>query len=359
MKTLHRMLLESFLPVFLFALIFFAILLHLIDLFGNLWRYLNHDAALMDIVAVHLYYLPKSISYALPVALLFAIAYTLGSLYGNNELIAVFGSGVPLPQFVAPFLVVGLILSVGWFFFQERLVIDTFAKKNELSRELLNQSVSLNNTDITVIGRDGRLIYHATYYNDTSRTLSNLLIIERDSEGDFMRRIDAEWAVWRDGLWELHRVQDYRWDEGKENLAARQLDILREAALNDDPSTFQKKTRNIEEMKMGEAREWLDSLRTAGLPNRGPLTEYYNRFAFALTPFVVALLSSAIGGRFRKNVLLMSLLSSLVLSVIYFVTQMVSVILAKLGYIPPLMGAWMAFLLFLAAGIGLFRIART
>jgi lipopolysaccharide export system permease protein len=74
---------------------------------------------------------------------------------------------------------------------------------------------------------------------------------------------------------------------------------------------------------------------------------------------MVAFISSAVGGRFRKNILLMSLLTSLVFSVVYYVTQMVSVIFAKLGLIPPLAGAWGAFLLFAFATFWLFRYART
>jgi lipopolysaccharide export system permease protein len=74
---------------------------------------------------------------------------------------------------------------------------------------------------------------------------------------------------------------------------------------------------------------------------------------------MVTFLSSALGGSFRKNILLMSLLSSLVLTVIYYVFQMVMVIFANLGFISPMAGAWAPFIFFSAAGIWLFRIART
>ena len=50
-------------------------------------------------------------------ALLFrCFLYTLGNFYSNNELIAVFGSGVPLFRFVVPLLIVfGLLMSVSSF----------------------------------------------------------------------------------------------------------------------------------------------------------------------------------------------------------------------------------------------------
>jgi lipopolysaccharide export system permease protein len=78
-----------------------------------------------------------------------------------------------------------------------------------------------------------------------------------------------------------------------------------------------------------------------------------------MTPFIVVLISSALGGRFRRNILLMSLLISLVTAVVYYVTGMVSGILAGDGLIPPTIGAWSGVVLFSAIGVILFRTAKT
>jgi lipopolysaccharide export system permease protein len=112
-------------------------------------------------------------------------------------------------------------------------------------------------------------------------------------------------------------------------------------------------------MRRGDAKEWIEILRRAGLPYRDALTAYYNRFSFMFAPFVVSLLSSAIGGRFRKNILLMSLLTSLVFSAVYYVAQMVLRLLARHGYVAPVVGAWSALALFLVFGLMLMRSART
>ena len=67
---------------------------------------------------IALLYLPKCISFALPVSFLFAISYTLGLFYANNELFAIFGSGRKPAQAGDPFLVLG-VSSVGAFFFED------------------------------------------------------------------------------------------------------------------------------------------------------------------------------------------------------------------------------------------------
>ncbi len=131
MRLLRRMLLRQFLPIFLVALVFFLMLLQLIDIFGNIWRYFAHDVPAGQVARIALLYLPKCVSFALPVSFLFAVAYTLGLFYANNELFAIFGSGVSLYRLVRPFLVLGVMFSVGGFFFEDAVVIPTFQAKNE------------------------------------------------------------------------------------------------------------------------------------------------------------------------------------------------------------------------------------
>jgi lipopolysaccharide export system permease protein len=115
----------------------------------------------------------------------------------------------------------------------------------------------------------------------------------------------------------------------------------------------------VEELPARDARLLVRDLRTAGLPFIEALTDYHHRFSFSSAPFVVMILSVSMGGRFRKNVLLMSLLSSLGAAVLYYVMEMISMMMARLGYLPPLAGAWFPVAVFVAAGILLLRNAKT
>jgi len=100
-------------------------------------------------------------------------------------------------------------------------------------------------------------------------------------------------------------------------------------------------------------------MRKAGLPYSEQLSNYYRRFSFPLTIFIVLFFSISLGGRFRKNIMLMSLLLSLSIAVLYYVLQMVTLLFAKWEYISPLAGAWFPVLLFIFASSVLLRYART
>lgn len=359
MRLLWRMLLRQFLPIFVLALVFFVLLLQLIDVFGNIWRYFAHNVPAGQVAWIALLYMPKCISFALPVSLLFAIAYSLGLFYGNNELFAIFGSGVSLYRLVLPFLALGVALSVGGFFFDDQVVIPTFHQKNDTYAQAVKQVTSLSQSNVAVTSPDQRVVYVADYYNDSLSRLSGVTVVIRDQGMRLVSRIDAQSADWKEDRWVLQGCRVFSWEPATRTLSDRSEATYDSPQLNEPPATFRRLARNIEEMDRAESERYVALIRRAGLPYREALTDFYRKFSFAFTPLVVAFIASSLGSAFKKNILLMSLLSALVISVGFYVSQMVSAILSKNGVIPPVAGAWVPVSLFLLIGFMLFRVART
>ena len=355
MTTLDRYLLKQFLPFFLVAICFSMLLFVLIDLFINLVRYLNFEVSLADIFMIKLLYLPKTLTFSLPVSLLFATAYILADLYSRNELTAIFASGVPFWRFSFSLLVFGIAISFFSFFFNDIVVIPTYKSKNELSRILLHEQRPHDRADIVVKARHGMLIYAVDYFDHSNEILNNLSIIEQDEKGNFVSLVRAPRAVWAGEHWHLVNAVIYEWDEGF--LRIRDLeptDIFRE-----EPDTFRRNMVNVEELNFRDARLLVQDLKIAGLPFTHALTDYYHRFSFATVSFVVIILSISMGGRFKKNIMLMSLLSSIGIAVVFYVMQMVSMMFARLGYIHPLTGAWFPVFIFIGVGLVLLKTAKT
>jgi lipopolysaccharide export system permease protein len=334
-RLLRQMLLRQFVPILLVALVFFVLLLQLIDIFGSIWRYFA-------------------------VSFLFAISYTLGLSYANNELFAIFGSGVSLHRLVVPFLLLGVLLSAGAFFFEDSIVIPTLHMKNEAYADAVKQVTTLSQSNVTVTSPDQRVVYVADYYNDALKRLTGVTVVVRDEHMDLVSRVDAQLAEWNATRWILRGgCRVFTWDAATKLLTEEKRDSYDSELLSEPPDTFRKLARNIAEMNRAESQRYVALIRRAGLPYREVLTDYYRKYSFAFTPFIVAFIASSLGSTFKKNILLMSLLSALVISVVFYVAQMVAAILSKNGFIPPLAGAWTPFTLFLALGFMLFRTART
>ena len=359
MKTIYSMILRSFIPIFLASILFFMFILQLADLFSNLWRYFNNDISILQMGKIALLYMPQCIAYSLPIALLFSISFTLGMLYANNELIAILGSGISFYRLILPFIVISLFLSVFNFWFNDSIVIPTVKEKNNLYRELLKINVSYNRANATVISDDNRTVYQTEYYDDKKKTLTGVIIIVRAEDYSFLKRLDASWAGWNGKNWVLHNCTVYTRDKTKDSVSVSRKNEYSDSKFIKEPDSIRKVSRKVDEMNFKDGLKWVETLKKSGLPFRKALTNLYKKIAFSLTPLIVALIAGAVGSSFKKNILLMSLLVSLCVSVVYYVVQMVAVIMAKNGYISPLAGAWGAFIFFLFIGFGLFRFVKT
>jgi len=352
---LDRYLLRQFVPIFFIAISMFVFLLLLIDLFTNLVRFLNNEVPMLEILKISFYFIPKSISYALPISLLFAAAYTLGDLYSRNELTTVFSSGIPFWRFSLPLLIVGLTASVFSFYLDDVIVIPTLKVKNELSRRALRQLVTGSNSDVVIKARNGRLIYAVDYFDGERLLLNGVSIIEMDDNGKFVSQIRARSASWNEDYWEFRNAFIYQYED--EILRISPLPFS--ASYNESPDTFRRSTVEVDELPVKQVGLLVNDLRSAGLPYYHVQANYYHRFSFAATSFIVMILSISMGGRFRKNILLMSLFTSLSVAVVFYVTEMVSMTMAGLNYIRPIIGAWFPVLLFIFIGLVLLRSAKT
>jgi lipopolysaccharide export LptBFGC system permease protein LptF len=454
---LHRHLLATFLPAFLLAACFFVFILELVDLFANLWKYMSLEVPLQQVLKVMMLYAPTCINWALPIALLFAVSFALGSLYATNELVAVFGMGIPLVRFTLPLVIMAALLSAGSFFFSDSVALPSYREKTRLVASLLSQNPSLSNSEVTVLSRKGRIVWHASFYDDAGKTLTDLSIFERDPSGAPIARTDCATGRWAEGHWTFSRVRRFALDstapkpaslaaaaapkaaapkaaapkaaapkaaapktEAKKTAAAsdpkpqsaaidgkaaRETDsgikalgimnslnavnqavplaVMDIAAMalagpeaegiwketdygswtnpdfDEAPESFRNQNFDLGELSTAELGERARFQKEAGLSWKATEAERLRRMAFAFTPLIVVLLSSSIGGRYRKNVLLMSLLVSLVVATGYYVFQMVTMLLAKTGVLEPAIGAWAPVAVFALLSLALYRMART
>lgn len=356
MKLLQRYLMRQFIPVCLVALLFFVFLLELGDLFGNLWKYLSNDVPVKDIFRVLAFYVPKCVSFSMPMAVLFSSSYTMGNMYARNELTSVFSAGYSLYSLIVPLLALGLFLSAGMFFFEDRVVIHTLSAKNNLNRVLLNQEESLSNTNIVVLSGSGDMVYTADYYENKEKKLFTLMVIKRDEKKMPEYILQSPVAKWSADHWIPEDFVVY--STGDPSHATVSSDTI-PFELTEPPETFMRNITTVDELAAVDAKQYIANLRKAGLPYSEQLSNYYERFSFPLTIFIVLFFSISLGGRFKKNIMLMSLLLSLSVAVLYYVLQMVTMLFAKWEYISPLTGAWFPVILFIFASIVILRYART
>lgn len=354
-----RHLFKTFVNPFIVALGLFSLLFLLLDLFVNIWAYMNNDVPLEKIAWSLLLYLPKCLSFSLPISLLFGSSFALGTLYSQNELIIVFGSGRSLLRFVTPLILIGLIASSFSFAFDEYVVLPTYQAKKAYVKEILRQADPQSMGRNTIRSAGGLTIYHSERFDASTSTLFMPSVVLRDATGKVIERVDAASARWSGDHWVFLQARRFRWLDDGSAMTEENVSEYDGVGYVEPPESFVRKVVDVAEFALSQLAFQINARREAGQPYIELETEYWGRWFFALTPFVVIVLSTSIGGRFRKNVMLMCLLLSLMVASAYFILKMVTVVLANQGYISPFMAALLPVGSFVAIATALFMIART
>jgi len=219
-----------------------------------------------------------------------------------------------------------------------------FYEKTQLSKKLLQEEESLDTQDLVILSELGRIVYTADYFNAENQTLANAYIIIRDEDGNLSLVIKSSHMVWNEDRWTTDNAEAYRFDE--KNIVSCLNNIPDNIILSEPPANFQKNLSSVDEMRISEAKEFIAALKKNGLPYYEALSKYHRRFSFPFTIFIVLFFSISLGGKFKKNILLMSILFSLGIATLFYVTEMVTMLSAKWEYISPLAGAWTPIFIF-------------
>ncbi len=347
-------LLKRFFPIFLGTLIFFAFTLVLVDLLMNLWRYILEEVAISEIVRISLLYAPKAISFSTPLAILFSSAYTLSSLYATNELTSIFASGISLFKFTLPILLFSLFASFALFFFEDSVVVPNLNKKVQAQSTALNEATSFDNNRIVVLADGGNTIYRSDSYNDVQKRLTNISIYIRNSDKTLNKIVRADSALWNGSSWDFSNASTYTNVSGELILTSGTT-----YNFTENPDTFKSIVISVDEVNVKEAKAYIDRLRRTGLPFAEETAQYYEKFSFPFVIFITVFLSIGLSGKSKKNVLLVSLALCISAAVLFYVFQMVTMLMAKFGYLSPFAGAWLPVVVFIGISVVLLRFART
>ncbi len=323
----------------------------------NIWGYISNEAEPALIAKILLYYIPKSLWYSIPISILFAIAYMLSDFYAKNELLAVFASGISLFRFTFPLIIIGIMMSFAMFFLDDRLVTKTYAEKIRLQESALHKEKNYNNTDVVVLSEGGKIVYKAEFFDSKNNLLFSLFVLYRGNGKDFDGLLYADTAEWQYDHWNIGKSTFYKKENGRYTAGDPDYDHL--FRLTEPPESFRNNVVNVEEVNAAEAKSYIQRLEKSGLPSSDAKAEYYKKFSFPMVVLVVVLLAVALSGKTRKNVLLVSLGLCISSVVLFYVMQMVTMLMARFGTLPPVFGGWFPVVFFIFLSIGLLRYTKT
>ena len=357
MRLLDRYIFWSILKVAVVTLLLCTLMLVGIDLFTNLDNYLQNKVPWSRILTMSVLYVRESVLLSLGPALLFSTTYFLSMLQANNEMISLLNAGIPYRRIIIPCMLLAVVMSAGQFLFSETVAIRCSLRREVLTNELFGQRSTYDNRNVTLSDLDGGFVIHASRYLSEERRILDVVLILRDAQGKIHGRVDASRGDWdaERRQWVFKDATVYMVDDaGKqvESFHAAQYD---QVVVDLEPELFRNLSADIKTMELHTAVRYLQRMKYLE-PSQWAVysTEFWERIFNCATPLILMLIACSLNYKFKKNVLLFSIITSLCVAVVYYVIQMLTLIMAKQGVIPPIAGMLIPlaviFLLSLLAG---------
>ena len=348
MRVLTRNSVFTILKIGFVASLLAGFMLMGVDLFRNLDTYTKYHLNGPAILTLTLMYFPSGILLGMGPCFLFAVTYYLSMLHASNEFICILNSGINYKRFLLPVILSSILVSGIYFVFNEAVALPIANERDARMRVItFTENGDKDSSDVAINNEDNTMLVFADKYIDRESLLLGVSLIEKSGAGKMEMRTDATRATWNadGGHWTLSHAYTYTPSEDRTDVKIEYHETLEKENFVLDPELFRNLSSEISRMSLTLAKNYLDRIRRFNRAQYAVLgTSYYQRVLGCLTPLIMMLISCGMNYRFKKNVLFFSLLCSIAIAVIYYVIQMITILLANQGIIHPAMGMIIPFI---------------
>jgi lipopolysaccharide export system permease protein len=378
MKLLDRLILREVLSPFLNSVLMFIMLLFATAYLFKLTELLVKGVPLWTVVRVVLYSLPALVTWALPMAMLLGCLLAFGRLSSDSEHVALFAGGVSFFRISVPVAVMGGLVSLFAFFWNETVAPPAQRAYYRLVQDAAEKVMAVDTPlSYTLRRDDGGVDLFANIeggYDARQQMLRKVTLIKMDD--DPKRRgmpafsVYAERAIARDpkGLdWVYYdcRVLDLRPDPNRKAWIETHFEEARTSTLPANVGVrrsfrgvMQSEPRDNRSMTFRQLRDKINSERAEGnLDTGGDEVDLWGKLSMPLASLVFGLVGAPLGVRPHRGSKAVGFGMAIGIIFMYWVIYNWMYVVGKNGSLPPVLAAFSGCIIGLFVAIIL--IART
>lgn len=337
---------------FVGLLLFFVIVLQMLDLLNRSEAITAAAGAGPDSIARYIALrAPQIASQFTPFAALLAIVVTLSSLNLSSEIVVMRAAGMSVHRVLRPIGVACFVIAAAHFVFHESLVVPRTAEleyweANKFEVGLKHDASTRTNLKLLL---DGEIVAAASAARTNEGVrLSNVTVYELDAAGLAQRVIEARAALFGEGGWRLIDAKT----PGPERASASVASMPWATSL--DPETLFALSLNPDRAGMATLVRQIGQLDRDGADSGAAVTSLLSRFSKPMATLIMPLLGAIAGfGVSRQGNQLVRATGGAALGFLYFVAENLMLAIGKLGAVPPMLGAFFPFALFLVVGFAI------
>jgi lipopolysaccharide export system permease protein len=364
MLLIQKLYIKDFLKVLAVLGFGMSAIFSIIGLIDKVDAFIPHDPSVELLLKYILFSTPRYIYYLLPMAVLLSSLFVFSQAVKRKEIVAIKASGGKMKKLLAPFVAMGVVLTVFGFILSEFIVPGSSKGVHDIKNVITKkkEGAAFKEGTIYMRGKDGSIVQISFYLPDIDVS-KGVSIFRFDEVGGLKERIDAETGEWENSVWKLKNVTIYDVVRG---IAVTVPEI--EYPYIESPKIFQEGQRKVEEKTLTELIKYQRRLNEAGFKNIKLTVDISARLSYPLINLFMLLLgiSLSLGGAFHKNfrekIMEGGRLGSgiiaaglgLLISLIYWLGYSFFLSLGYAGTIPPVSAPWIMPALFAAGSIYLY-----
>jgi lipopolysaccharide export system permease protein len=350
MSILDRYLLKKFFYNLLFGIFAFVIIFLVVDLIENVDKFIDLKVNLTTVLLYYIYYIPYIISLTLPVAMLLACLFALGSMSQHNEIVAQKSAGISLYRITLPLLLLALIISMLAGLFNELVVPVTNEARMDIYRYDIKNSprnIGTKRNDIYIQDIKNRMVSIAFFNGNTKEAIT--VSLQYFKGPVLVRRIDAKKMIWQDSTWVMQEVVERTIQDTMETMISYPHLVMKD--IHFKPENLLEVQKSPEEMSYSELKVFIIEMERIGAEVRKWIVELYLKISYPFSNFIIILFGAPIAAQKRRSGTAVGIGISLMVCFIYFMFMRTGQVLGHQGTIVPWLAAWIGNIVFGLAGI--------
>ncbi len=356
MTIVHRYLLGAFLRNLVYTMLGALLLFTVMDLLDHMGSFVDNSATLSMVGRYYLYKGAWIIDTILPIAVLMAVLFTIGTMARYLELTALMAAGWSLMQIARPVILASVLVTLFSLAWHEYVLPQANINQRKVWEvEIHKRTNTINPTEnIAVRGADDRM-YYARKFDPNTNLLQGLRVVTR--EGPRVTQIiAADRAEWVEGKWVLTGVTRRRF--AGEGEAVDHFDKMTATDMTIDPKGFYRDRIRQQDMNIRQLRDHIRMVRQSGGNPVASMVDIQFNLAFPLVNIIVTLMGIILASSPRKTTVASGFGLTLLVSFGYYMFMNFGKSLGHTGTIPPVAAAWSGNVFFLLLFLVLYVRAR-
>jgi lipopolysaccharide export system permease protein len=344
----HRYITAEFLKIFAICLAGFIMVFLLVEMTDKMKLYFQHSPSGVMMVKYFLVKVPGYLFYAIPLAILMGGMLSLMMMARNSEIIAMQANGIDALSVARPVLLIGVLASLIMFVANETVIPWSNSESERIQRviEGKEDTTFFKRDQIWMRSPDSIILIQK--FDKSQQTLERVSIVRWNGNYDFTERIFADKAKWWDKQkqWVFYGInRTTRTPDGKFHVDSLPSAVV---ALKHSPADFDRVEKVAKEMNLTQLGDYIDKLTEEGQAPTRYVVDWHDKISFPLVCLIMAALSVPFAVRVnpRGGGVAVGLALSLIVAFSYWIVHTMFIALGHGGYIPPILAAWAANVVF-------------